>query len=375
MGKYDMAYTGERIESCARMLDKFAGTYEKLSIKNNCKNPVADSVVLQLRESSRLMLEYIGAYSHQVSPDEDLWEIVRSNLAKRGVKVGRYKVIERGNKRHEIHVELQSVKNKCPTTREVAGILSDVLGIFLDSSDNNRIMLNGNMNEYTFLECGRFSLMHGIARCNKSWNAVSGDVLAIENISDDKVLIAIADGMGSGIEANQDSNCVIELIEDALRVGFSEQAVIQMINTTFSLNDIMGIPITVDMCVVDTLLGMANFIKLGAVATYVKRNNWVEIIQSETLPIGVLNQVDFDSSTKKMYANDYIIMISDGILEALPSLDKEKMFLDIIVSVESKNPQKMAEEILGRVMKVSGMESVEPKDDMTIIVTGLFARN
>lgn len=374
MGKYNMAYSGEKIENCARMLNKFAGTYEKLSAKNDCKNPVADSVVLQLKETSRMLLEYTGTYSKKVIPDDRLWEDARNNLAKRGVRVGEISIIERGNGRHEVHVQLQSVKKKCPTTREVAGILSDALGIFLDSNENNRIMLNGNMNMYSFVESGRFGLMHGIARCNKEWSIVSGDVIAIENISDNKVLIAIADGMGSGIEANEDSSCVIELIEDALRAGFSERAVIQMINTAFSLNDILGVPITVDMCVVDRLLGIAEFIKLGAVATYVKRNNWVEIIQSETLPIGVLNKVDFDSSTKKMYANDYIIMISDGILESLPSLDKEKTFLDIILSVESKNPQKMAEEILGKVMNISKADSDIPKDDMTIIVTGLFAR-
>ncbi len=373
MGKYDMAYSGEKIENCARMLNKFAATCEKLSAKNNTKNPVADSVVLQLRETSRLMLEYTGAYSKVLAPDEEAWECVRNNFTKRGVKLGEYRVIERANGRREINVFLQAVKKKCPTTREIAGILADELGFLLDSADNNRIMLNGYMNEYTFVERGRFNLMHGIARCNKGWDVISGDVLTIENISDDKVLVAIADGMGSGVNANEDSNCVIELIEDALRAGFSEQAVIQMINTTFSLNDIMGIPITVDMCIIDKLLGMADFIKLGAVATYVRRDNWVEIIQSETLPIGVLSQVDFDSSRKKMYANDYIIMVSDGILEALPALDKEKMFLDIILSVDSKNPQKMAEEILSKVMKVSGIDRNEPFDDMTIIVTGLFA--
>ncbi len=372
MGKYDMAYSGEKIEECARMLDKFALTCEKLSAKNNTKNPVADSVVLQLRETSRLMFEYTGAYSRIVAADDEAWERIRNNLARRGVRLGDYRIVERPNGRREINIFLQAVKKKCPTTREIAEILADELGFGLESVANNRIMINGYMNEYTFVERGRFELMHGIARCNKGWDIVSGDVITIENISDNKVLVAIADGMGSGISANEDSNCVIELIEDALRAGFSARAVIQMINTTFSLNDIMGIPITVDMCIIDRLLGMADFIKMGAVATYVRRNNWVEIIQSETLPIGVLNQVDFDSSRKKMYANDYIIMISDGILEGLPALDKEKMFLDIVLSVDSKNPQKMAEEILSKVMKASGTDRMEPFDDMTIVVTGMF---
>lgn len=375
MEKYNLAYTGEHLEYSAKVLEKLADTYESLAVKYQGYNPVADSVIVQLKEVSRLIMEYTGAYSRETVLGEEDWKNIEKALDKRGVKVNGLKVIERGDGHRELHMQLKAFKKKCPTTREIAGIISEVMDTVFDSSENNRIMLNGNFNEYTFVECGRFTIMHGVARQNKAGNTVSGDNYSINEISQGKVVISLADGMGSGFEANEDSSMVIELMEDAIKAGFSEAAAIEMINTAMSVNDILGVPVTIDMCVLDIFLGIANFIKLGAVATYIKRDGWVEIIQSETLPIGVLNKVDFDHTVKKMYADDYIIMISDGVLEAIPSLDKENVFLDIVAETQSKNPERMAEEILEKVIRLSE-DNIEvcTKDDMTVIVTGLFAR-
>lgn len=374
--KYNLAYTGEHLENAARVLKRIADTYEMLAARRQEYNPAADSVIIQLKEVARLILEYTGAYSRETELLEEDQKEMESAFEKRGVSVKDIKVIERGDGRREIRMYLRAVKKKCPTTREIAGILSEALHSLFDSTDNNRIMLNGNFNEYVFLECGRFNAMHGIAKRNKAGNTISGDTFSINEISCGKILIGLADGMGSGYEANAESNLVIELLEEAVRAGFSEAAAIEMINTAMAVNDVAGTPVTMDMCVLDTFLGIANFIKLGAVATYIKRDGWIEIIQSETLPMGVLNKVDFDYTVKKLYADDYIIMVSDGVLEAIPELDKEEAFLGILSGVRSQNPERMAEEILDTVMALSpDWEENLPKDDMTVIVTGLFERS
>lgn len=48
----------------------------------------------------------------------------------------------------------------------------------------------------------------------------------------------------------------------------------------------------------------------------------MEIIQSTTLPMGVLEQVDYDCTTKKLYDGDYIVMVSDGVLDNIPCVNK-----------------------------------------------------
>lgn len=369
LAKYNLAYTGEYLENSAKVLDKMADIYEKLSDRYH-SSEVSGSVIVQLREIARLIMEFTGAYSREMQPDAQVYEEIEKNFDKRGIRLGQMRIIERGDGTREYYLQLKTYKNKCPTTREVAGMLSDILGTGVIPEENNRVMLNGNYNEYIFAECGRFHIIYGVARKNKAGNVISGDTYSVEEISQGKTIISLADGMGAGTRANEDSALVVELVEEAVRAGFSEKAAIDMVNTALMAKDKESVPITVDMCVIDTVIGIANFIKLGAVATYIKRDGWVELIQSETLPIGIFRKVDFDRSIKKIYAGDYMIMVSDGVLEAIESLDKEERLMSIIAGLVSNNPQGMAEEIMEKVQKTA-----EPSDDMTVIVAGMFARD
>lgn len=369
MEKYNLAYTGEHLEYSAKVLEKMASVYEKLSVRYR-QSEMCNPVISQLKEIARLIMEFTGAYSREVQLDMQTYEDIERSFDRRGIKTEQIRVIERGDGHREFYLNLKTYKNKCPTTREVAGMLSELLGTCIIPEENNRVMLNGNFNEYIFSESGRFQIMHGVARRNKAGNVISGDTYSVDEISKGKTIISLADGMGAGSQANEDSALVIELVEEAVKAGFSEAAAIDMVNMAMMAKDTQGAPITVDMCVVDTVLGIANFIKLGAVATYIKRDGWVEIIQSETLPIGIFHKVDFDHSIKKLYAGDYIIIVSDGVLEAIEALDKEEQLMNIIAGLVSENPQGMAEEIIDKVLRVK-----EPNDDMTVIVAGIFARD
>lgn len=374
MDRYRLSYTGRRIEQCAEIFDRLADTYDDLC-ENKGDNARAESVIIQIRETARLLKKYTGVFSREITLcDEEIKEIEKVFL-QRGIGWKNLLVIAREDGHREIHFELKANNKKCPTTREVAGILTDVLDTVFDSSDNNRIMINGIYNPYCFVECGRFCLMCGSARVSKAGNVISGDSYYIDEINEGKTVIGIFDGMGSGTDANKDSRMAVELVENAIRAGFREDVAIEMVNTALSHIGEKINPVTVDMCVVDTYLGIADFIKLGAVATYIKRHDWVEIIQSETMPIGVLEKADFDHVVKKLYADDYIIMVSDGVLETLQALNKEEEFLNILAGIDSKNPQRMADDILDRILGNSLFaDGEQPKDDMTIIVAGLFER-
>ena len=137
----------------------------------------------------------------------------------------------------------------------------------------------------------------------------------------------------------------------------------------FSNGKFISNPVVVDMCVIDRYLGVLNCIKLGAASTFIKRDGWVEIIKSTTLPIGVFEQVDFDNAVKKLYDGDYVIMISDGVLENLPFIDKEQKLVEIIAEIEVKVPELIAQEILQKSLEYNSMIA---KDDMTVIVAGVF---
>ena len=87
--------------------------------------------------------------------------------------------------------------------------------------------------------------------------------------------------------------------------------------------------------------------------------------------MGVMENVDMETITKKLYDGDFVIMISDGIVDALQCEDKEEYMGRIIMDIETLNPKEMALQILNRSLEMT--EGI-PRDDMTVICTGIWDR-
>ncbi len=122
---------------------------------------------------------------------------------------------------------------------------------------------------------------------------------------------------------------------------------------------------------IDLYSGMADFIKLGASTTFIKRKDRVECIRSTSLPVGVLEQVEFDTCARRLYHGDIIIMISDGVLDGIIFENKETYLADLIASVKTNNVQLMAECIM---KEIETMQRGSLRDDSTILVTGIWER-
>lgn len=372
MDKHNLAYGTGRLEEAARTFRKLSYTYMELAGEIPSYAPATKAIATQLNEMAAVLEEYMGADCKIVEIDAVKEARLERQLNSRGIKVNEIRLIERTDGHQELSMELKSAKrNGSITPYEAAVIISRCLKREFVSDANNRLVINSNFNEFTFLESSRFDIIHGVARANKNGNPVSGDNFSVSSLKCGKTIISLVDGMGSGDKACRESRRVVELLEQSIEAGFSEESSIELINSAFSINDMVGVPVTVDMCVIDTFFGMCNCIKLGAVSTYIRRKGWVDVIQSDTMPIGVLPDIDYDSTMKKLYDGDYIIMVSDGVMEALPFLEKEEILMEIIAGIKKKNPEQMAEEILQDALNYIG---TYPCDDMTVIVAGIYER-
>lgn len=372
MDRQKLAYGPARLSKAARTFRKLSCTYMELSRELPSYLPATKAIATQLEEMAAVLEEYTGVDCREVSIEISMEAQIEKILGSKGIKVGTMSLIERGDGHQEFMMTLKCVRNGgSVTSYEVAGVVSKVLKKDFLSAPDNRFVINGNFNDFSFLECGRFDTLYGVARANKNGNAVSGDNFSVNQLNCGKIIISLVDGMGSGDKACQESRRVVELLEQSIEAGFREESAIELINSVFSVNDMVGMPVTVDMCVIDTFLGVCNCIKLGAASTYIRRKGWVDVIESNTMPIGVLPDIDYDSTTKKLYDGDYIVMVSDGVMEALPFLEKEEVLMEIIAGVRARKPEQMAEEILSDALNYIGEY---PNDDMTIIVIGVFER-
>ena len=87
--------------------------------------------------------------------------------------------------------------------------------------------------------------------------------------------------------------------------------------------------------------------------------------------MGVFQEVDMETITKKLYDGDFVIMVSDGIVDALDEPDKEEAMGRIIMDIKTSNSKQMAMEILTRALARS---KGVPEDDMTVICTGIWEK-
>ena len=63
---------------------------------------------------------------------------------------------------------------------------------------------------------------------------------------------------------------VVELLEQFLESGFSQETAAKMVNSALVMKGQDGMFSTVDICAVDLYTGICNFLKAGACATFIK---------------------------------------------------------------------------------------------------------
>ena len=70
------------------------------------------------------------------------------------------------------------------------------------------------------------------------------------------------------------------------------------------------------------------------------------MLKAGQVPAGALEQAEPVLLSRKLWDGDRLIMVTDGVLDALPGDDKEQVMGQFLESLEEMPPQDMAERIL-----------------------------
>ena len=344
--------------------------FEIAKLNNIWSNRLSESrevISGQLKEVSSaihsLTGEIYGAARVMINEESKVIRRLRSHH----IDVRNIAVMERADKRKELILNAAVGKNHCITTKEVASLISEALEEKFVVSGTSKSVLSKTYDEYVFTEDTKFKVLTGVARAMK--DNISGDNFSIMKLESGEEVIALADGMGTGKEAADESETVLALLEQLLEAGFKTETAVRLINSNLVLKADKQTFSTIDIGTINLCTGMCEFVKIGAASTFIKRDNWVETISSTTLPIGMFKSVDYDSVTKKLYEGDIIIMITDGVLDCLQTEDKEAYMEKIIIDIKSNNPQEIANRILDNTLS---QRDYVPMDDMTVIAVGIW---
>ena len=146
-------------------------------------------------------------------------------------------------------------------------------------------------------------------------------------------------------------------------------AAINMVNTAlFAVGEDDNHP-TLDICEIDLYQGSCQFRKVGGAAAFLKRSGEVEQLAFGNLALGIFPQVDIEPLSRKLEDGDYLIMMSDGVVDAFENEEYEKRISEIIAGIEDSNPGDIAERLLRIALRASGGRV---HDDMTVGVIGIW---
>ena len=218
----------------------------------------------------------------------------------------------------------------------------------------------------SFVAEDKYTLTIGTANTVKKGNVVSGDSVLKVHLQDGKYLIAISDGMGSGVDAAKSSILALNMLKKLLSSGFDKDTSVELINSAILNSSEKEIFATLDIAIVDLYTGNIEFMKNGACPTYIKNKKKVSMVNSLTLPTGIVDNVDLSLHDRDIENNDIIVMCSDGIIDSNVEYKNKELWVKYMLEdLETEDAQKIADLILNEAID-NGYGVA--KDDMSVIV-------
>ena len=314
----------------------------------------------QMEGASRMMGLMARSFDVQVRIEKDLEGSVRTHLETEGFRVREVVVAQKmfGALRVQISLAGCSMRSGCDgrITRAVSLGAMAPMRITARSCPG----AGGKACSLTLEELPALAVQAGKAQ--SALDEVSGDSVACAKLGTGKFMICISDGMGSGEQAHAQSAATVELLENYFRAGLDKGTIFKSLNQIMLLRGEEMFS-TVDLSLIDLLQGKAEFIKIGAAPTLLRRAGEYECLYASTLPMGILDQVSIQSTTRAVAHDDVIVMMSDGVSDALG--DSLREVVEFILASKHVKPGKTARMI--REAAAAALDG-EERDDMTVVV-------
>lgn len=269
----------------------------------------------------------------------------------------------------EVYIDGENGEELCAVVlgkvnlRAMSKIISDALKRKYILKD--KIIFDGQKNCLIFSAPPRYDAAFGVAYAIKSGERVSGDTHSVIRINEREFLMALSDGMGSGEYARKVSESAISLLEAFYRAEMPADNTLNTVNKLLSFNRDERFT-CIDVAAVNLDTGRADFVKIGSPAGIIIREGEIKVLESTSLPMGILDNLRPAVCTELLKEGDIVVFMSDGITSAFPSSTDLYEFLQ---NLKPLNPQSLADKILAGALN---MTDHQVNDDMTVVCTRIF---
>lgn len=230
---------------------------------------------------------------------------------------------------------------------------------------SERIALSGDKFCCILRKRPAFDAAFGISTVSKSGEIASGDTHSVIKIDERRFMVALVDGMGSGEYARKISESTISLLESFYRAKMPPALILSTVNKllTFSKEESFA---CVDVAVVDLTNGQTDIVKIGSPLAFILSGNTVKVLESASLPLGILDNLRPDTSSYTLSENDVLLFVSDGVTDAFGGAAD---LYETLRSIPSHNPQQLADTLVQSALRAYNGKA---KDDITAVAVRIF---
>ena len=358
--------------SAPRFLRETMENYENMRQKlvwNNKLVQNREGFASQLNDLANTLCYTTHELDAGIFEDEHLKKKIRNQLKKSGIKILSSVFYMTAQGKYEIHLTLKASKGHIVPMKELAAEVGKMAGRVMVPGRGERPIIGDEYCTVACVEGAHFHTIQGVAKVGKGSEKISGDTFLTSDLPGGRKGVALSDGMGSGERAFRESTMVMEMLEELLNAGFLVKTAVQIMNTALVTGREEVMFSTIDVALIDLYDGACEMVKAGAATTYIRRKDKVEEVRSISLPIGVIAGIEIEPEYRQLEDGDFLVMVTDGVLDTLPTGEQDKLMEQFICQVDSQNPGEMAHHILDKVMEYAG---TTPLDDMTVLVTGIW---
>lgn len=344
-------------------INQLVAQYQNYSMLEKDTNNIKFLLAEHMGAVSQLLSNLGEEINQSVAFDDVLHNKILNTLLSNNIVCSEVLIFGEKNKDSEVVV---IVKGENAYNPVISKIISKIINMDMEVVEIEPTDLSDYYSVKLVRACKR-DIVFGISNITKTGSVSSGDSHSLIRLGSNKYMLALCDGMGSGENARKMSALTMGLVENFYRAGFENDFILENINKLLTASEQENFS-TLDLCIIDLTKEAIDFIKLGATYGVIKRENYVEKVETGTLPLGVLGNVKPCVSRFAISGKDMVIMATDGITDAYESYES---FSEFVNSITSLNPQVVAQAILDdAIYKNNGIA----KDDMTVVVARTFIK-
>ena len=343
----------QRCFNITAVLDELNSATAKL-IEKLYKNDKTEAFALDYEAMSKLLAEQISVNDAEYEVDAKLTAALKQSLKYMNVNTTR--VVCYGTRKKQIFVGGLDLGRMRIGGADIRTAIENTVGARLEAP---RFSIDEDEVTMTLASCRRFEIETAKATNIKASESANGDSTAIFESREDYAYSLICDGMGSGREAAITSKLCTVFIERMLTGGNGTALTLEMLNGFIRTRGI-ECSATVDLAEIDLITGEACFIKSGAAPSFVLRGGNLYKLESKTVPIGIMRELDAEQIKFDLADGDVIIMLSDGVAQSL----EDGIWLANLLTYEWEDDLNvMAEKILDNAVFANNRS-----DDMTVSI-------